>query len=311
MKISFAAKPLWVTVLRILFLVVAVFFGWWSLRGEWPAVVAALGQVTAPQLIFAMALVLLGLTCTGFVWQRVLHGFGHNLPSIPGLALFFLGQLGKYIPGSVWSLAAQSQMARRFGVPVRTTVATGLIFLYWNVSSAALLSSLLIMLRQAPVEVPVWASAGSAILATLAMTPNAVTFLATGLAGSKNPYHGRWSESALISVLMLFTWSAYGLAVVVIVPKGQTTEAPEPTITAAIVSFVIAFILGILVPFTPAGFGIREGALIFLLTPTLGLASSAAVALLTRVVHLLADFWIAAMAWVLARFDPSRSPKES
>ena len=36
-----------------------------------------------------------------------------SLPARDGLATFFVGQLGKYIPGSVWSIGAQAQMAGR------------------------------------------------------------------------------------------------------------------------------------------------------------------------------------------------------
>ena len=60
-------------------------------------------------------------------------GLGAALPLREGLATFFVGQLGKYIPGSVWSIGAQAQMAARRSVPPRVTVAAGLLFLGYHV----------------------------------------------------------------------------------------------------------------------------------------------------------------------------------
>ena len=65
----------------------------------------------------ALLLVWLGLTATGLLWLRLMPSLGAPLPLVDGSAIFFVGQLGKYIPGSVWSIGAQADLARRHAVP--------------------------------------------------------------------------------------------------------------------------------------------------------------------------------------------------
>ena len=52
--------------------------------------------------------------------------------------MFFVGQLGKYVPGSVWSIGAHAHLAARHGVPLRVTVGTSLMFLGLNLATAGL-----------------------------------------------------------------------------------------------------------------------------------------------------------------------------
>lgn len=286
---------------RVLFVVAAIYFGWWSLRGEWSAVLAAFGQVAIWQWLISIGLVLAGLLCTGVVWARVLAGYGYRLPVRTANSVFFIGQLGKYIPGSVWALAAQGQMARRFHVPVRTTVATGLIFLYWNVVTATLLGAVLTLLGFVNVNAPPWMTVSAVVVAVVALMPNTVTALANKLAGTDVGHHTRWRDVGMVALMMLVTWGAYGMAVVSIAPDNSNDGTSKLAIPTAIAAFSVAYVLGVLVPFAPAGFGIREASLTYLLTPTLGLATAAAVALVTRALHTIADFGIAAGAWAAGR----------
>ncbi len=43
-------------------------------------------------------------------WRRVLADLGSPLHLAPAGGVFFVGQLGKYLPGSVWSIVAQAEM---------------------------------------------------------------------------------------------------------------------------------------------------------------------------------------------------------
>lgn len=299
------------SIIRIVFVLAVAFFGWWSLRGEWPAVLSAFGQVVVYQWLISIGLVLAGLTCTAIVWTRVLAGYGHRLPIRAGFSVFFVGQLGKYIPGSVWSLAAQGQMARQFAVPVRTTVATGLIFLYWNIATATLISAVLTLTGQLSIDFSPWISISAALVAAAAIAPMTVRSLANKLAGTNQPLHTRWRDSVLLTLLMLVTWILYGLAMVEVGPEGTGIGGSDLTVGTAIAAFTLAYVLGVLVPFAPAGFGIREATVAFLLTPTLGLTSAAAVALLTRAIHTIADFGLAAGAWIVNKAAHSNSAQRS
>ena len=52
---------------------------------------------------------------------------GHRLPVLTSARLYFLTQIGKYLPGSVWPVVAQMELGREEGVPAaRSGVAAAL-----------------------------------------------------------------------------------------------------------------------------------------------------------------------------------------
>uniref|UniRef100_UPI0026053D5D hypothetical protein n=1 Tax=uncultured Nocardioides sp. TaxID=198441 RepID=UPI0026053D5D len=145
------------TVARAGFLVAVVAFAAWGLQGSWRELVVALSSTPPPGLAVAAGLVLLGLLTTCGAWLRLLAGYGHRLPRDDGRRVFFVGQLGKYIPGSVWSMGAHADLARGFGVPVRVTVGTSLAFLGLNVATAGLLAFGMLAAGMPTLPLPRWA----------------------------------------------------------------------------------------------------------------------------------------------------------
>lgn len=91
------------------------------------------------------------------------------------------------------------------------------------------------------------------------------------------------------------------------------TEANPSQLPQVISAFCLSWIIGFLSFLTPAGLGVREGALAFLLQPSFPLFAAAALALLSRVWWILGDVlaWILSIGWgrwvkVRGRNDPER-----
>jgi len=289
------SRARWLVAARIAFLVAVAAFGWLWLREDWDDVLAAMREVSIAALALSLLLVLAGLVLTGFVWVRCLRRFGHDVPLAPALSVFFVGQLGKYIPGSVWSLGAQAQMAVRYGVPARTTVAAGLVFLGWNVVTAGLVTSVGV-LAGGVADLPRWLGAVGVVVSLGCMVPALVNAAGSWAAGGRRLALSA-RDCATVVALLLVTWSLYGLALHAVSPDA----GPAYSIGAAMVAFTAAYAVGVLVILAPAGLGAREAVLTLLLTPFLGVSGAAAAALLTRLVHTAADFSIAGAAWVLGR----------
>ncbi|MHB8451104.1 MAG: hypothetical protein ACYDAQ_11740, partial [Mycobacteriales bacterium] len=53
----------------------------------------------------ALGLTLLGTGATVLPWRAVLADLGSPLSVRPAVRVYFLGQLGKYLPGSLWPVA--------------------------------------------------------------------------------------------------------------------------------------------------------------------------------------------------------------
>ncbi len=310
-------RPRLLDVLRVLFLVAAVGFGWWGLREYHTEIGAALSRTSPIRLLVSLAVVLGGLAVTGVVWRTILAATGHPVPPRPAAAIFFIGQLGKYIPGSVWSLGAQADMARRYAVPARTTVAVGLVFLWVHVVSALPVAALLGVLDVEPagsVEAPGplahWVSRMPAAIVLLAcavtvvaLSPWAMRWMGRLLAGPTQPLHLAWAQSARLLGLMAVVWAAYGLALVLVLQPSAVAEAggfPALLVNAS-AAFAAAYVLGVVFVLAPAGAAVRELTLIGLLAPLVGVPAAAAAAILIRVTHTVADFAIAGVSWLSAR----------
>ena len=296
-----ARRPSALDVARGLFLVAALAFGWWALRSRGAEIRAAIEEVSPARLAAAFVVVLAGLAVTSLVWRGLLGAWGHAVPARPASAMFFVGQLGKYIPGSVWSLGAQAEMARSHHVPPRTTVAAGLLFLWVHVGTATTVGGLLVVVPDSWGPVPVWLRLLVALLGLAALAPPVLARLGGLLAGAQP----RVAWSALLRMLaaMAVVWAAYGLAVVLVVPPADLAAAGGvgSALGPFAGAFAVAYVVGVVVVLAPAGVGAREGVLVALLAPTLGLPVAAATALLVRAAHTVCDFAIAGLAWAWAR----------
>ena len=280
----------WWVAARVAFLVAAVGFGWWWLRGQWPEVLEALDEVGIGRTLLSLVVVLAGLLLTGIVWAGVLRAYGHDVPRGLAMAVFFVGQIGKYIPGSVWSFGAQARMATPYDVPARTTVATGLVFLWWSVVTAGVASGVGLLAGLDVLGLPGWVGAVAVVICLGLLVPPVTERLGARLAGTPRPRLGA-GESLRFTALMLVSWALYGAALALVVPGGDGL-APRSLLQAT-GAFALAYAVGVVVILAPAGLGAREVVLVGLLAPVVGAAPAAAAALLSRLVHTAGDFTLA------------------
>lgn len=285
----------WMRVARWGFLALVLACAWWGLRGREDELLAALGSISPWRVLAAFALVLVGVAATGSAWLVLLGAFGRRLTGTAGRAVFFLGQLGKYIPGGVWSMGAHAELARAHDVPVRTTVSTSLVFLGVNLATGGLVASVCALLGTTAVDLPRWVLWAVLALALLALTPPVVNRGGSLLAGADG-LRVTAGVLARIAAVQTLTWSCYAGAVAVLAP------APDwHLVGVAAGAVTTSYAIGVLVVVAPAGLGARDVTLVALLAPTLGLPTATAVALVTRLLHTGADLLLALTAWSLAR----------
>ena len=60
-------------------------------------------------------------------WRALLADLGSPLPLPAAIRVMFVGQLGKYVPGAVWAVAAQVELARDYDVPRRRSATASLV----------------------------------------------------------------------------------------------------------------------------------------------------------------------------------------
>src|SRR5215472_15402363 len=100
-----------------------------------------LARLSVPVVLLAFFFCLCGLFGSLMVWREVLADLGSRL-SIPEAArIMFIGQLGKYLPGSIWPVLAQSELGADRGIP-RSRSAVSVLVSYAVMSTSGIVAAI-------------------------------------------------------------------------------------------------------------------------------------------------------------------------
>ena len=285
-------------VLRLGAVLVAVGLLLSALVGQGPQAWAAVRTVGPLAAAGSLIAVLVGLLASALVWRALLADLGTALPVRPALRIFFVGQLGKYVPGSVFAIAAQMELGRSQGVPRSRVGTAGLLFMGVLVAAGLLVAAVAL-----PFTSPTaLARYGWVLIALpvglLCLAPPLLTRLVAVLLRLlrrdplDRPLTWRGTGAALGWAVTM--WAAYGLHLFVLLSALPTTGGPNRLLLSA-GAYALAWTAGFVVVVAPAGAGVRELALVVALSPVLPRGPALAVAVLSRVLMTLGDLgWAAA-----------------
>ncbi len=240
-----------------------------------------------PLLLAAVAANLCGLL-VGMVAWRVLVPVG----GLAAARIFFLGQLGKYLPGRVWGVVTHVDQGRRAGVPAERMVTAYLISIGLTILAGAGVG-----LLAAPgpwILLPLLGFV--ALLIRPALLDRSIALVARLVRRPITPLPPAAVRAAL--ALALLSWLVSGLHLwALVVALGA---APERSATVAVGAFALATVAGSLSIVAPDGWGVREFALTAALATVVpwGVAGTAAVAsrLLCVVVEIATSLAVFAMS---------------
>jgi len=252
----------------------------------------------------AFVAVLAGLFGNMLSWRALLAGLGSPLPLPASLRVFFLGQLGKYLPGSVWPLLAQMELAREHGVPRSRGGTVGLITVAISLLAALVLAALTLPLTSGAVLSSYgWAFLAVPVVAVLLLPPVVNRLLARMLRLARRPGLERPLPGRAVAVSLgwaTLSWLCYGVHVALLAGNLGATQGGA-LLPLAVGGFALAWTVGFLVVLAPAGAGVREGVLVLVLAPVLDAPRALLVALASRLLMSLGDLTWAGGAAVLAR----------
>ncbi|GII82723.1 membrane protein [Sphaerisporangium siamense] len=290
-------------LVRVAFLLVALGFGAWTISGQWSRVADGFARLSWPALGGSLVAVLAALTAGMLMWRALLADLGSPLRFTDAAKVFFVGQLGKYIPGSLWPVLAQMEMGKDLGVPRPRSAAA--FFLTYPIYLA---SGLLVAL----VTLPVFAGDSVTRYAWLLLLlpvlvaglhPKVVNAaLGLGLRLLRRPPLERplTRRGLLTSAGWAFAgWAAYGVHLALIVAGLGVTGGRAFALSAG--AFALAWCLGFAVVIAPAGAGVREVAMVAALAPVLDGGTAIVAALCSRLVVSAGDLVCAALAGAAAR----------
>lgn len=286
-----AARRGWRKAVRGGFLAVALGFGAWAVASRWDEVAAGFRELTPAMVAASLAAVVGALLGAMLTWRTLLADLGSRLPVRSAARVFFVGQLGKYIPGTVWPLIAQMEMGRDLGVPRARSAAA--FFLMMPVQLA---TGLLVAFGTLGWDRFGWLLLLVPVLLVL-LEPRVVNaVIGYGLRRLKRPPLERpLTRKGMLAALgwALVGWVWYGVHLYFVAPQGG--------LVFAIGAFALSWCLGIMTFVVPAGAGVREVAMVAVLAPVMESGPAIAVALSSRVVIILGDLLCAGAAGLSAR----------
>jgi uncharacterized membrane protein YbhN (UPF0104 family) len=272
-----------------IFAAAVLFFAARSLASQWDKVGSRLTHLQFGWEWIGTATLLILVTYALLIegWRRVLGAWDSHLPFMQAARIWFLSNLGKYVPGNIWSLTAMGVMARDRGLSAIAAAGSSVIMQMVSLATgAAIVMVTSAKLLGQPLLV------GAAVVVLVVVLLSAPRFLPPlavwvgGLIGKdiappSVPATSIWT-AAFASTL---SWLFYGLAFQLFV-RGLLGNAPGE-ISSYIAVYTAAYILGFISPIAPAGLGVREFTLAAFMTQ-LGLANEADAAL----VAIAARLWL-------------------
>jgi hypothetical protein len=294
--------------LRILLAVLGVAAVSVAVARNWTDVSTDLRRMDAGAVVLAALLGCVPPLLTVLAWRRLLADLGSPIHLAPAGGIFFVGQLGKYVPGSVWAIVAQAEMASRLDIPRRRTAVTGLL----TVGLAAIcgfvvgIAALPLLLSRSATSSTGWVLLLIVPLLVLVLWPRMLNAgIAFGLRVlRREPLEHRLSGRAVLFTVVMFctSWVFSGLSVYVLARQvaGPDTDGGRLAL-ATISGFALAAAVSMFTVVLPAGVGLREGLLVLLLGPIISAPAAVAVVVVARFLTVIADVVFALGGWLYAR----------
>ena len=264
------------------------------------------GAEFVPQtLLLAGVAGIAGMATIGLNWIRIIRITGGSVRVGNGLQWYFVGQLGKYIPGGLWAVLGRGELATRGGVNRTigyTSVGVSLITTY---AAAASTGAIFIAFGSSTTTARIWW-----IILSIAIVAVATFGLSEPVVGRVNSFVRRFGlqvelpstmprTSLSAMALTMPAWIAIGTATSLVgTALGFTIDFPQ---IVAATSY--SWLAGFLVVPVPGGLGVREAAFIALYPGAT--QEAAAIAVVARIVFVLVDLTGAATSTVASRIGRS------
>ena len=254
-------------------------------------------------------LYLVGLGFSAWFWRLLLRTFDQHPRPLAVVRAYYIGHLGKYVPGKAWALFLRGALVQGANTRLSVAVVTAFYEVLTTMASGALLAAVIFIVRPPVVSGLTWSPlfTGVFLLALLAVPLFPAVFnrvvgrLAKRFEKLDAFRQPRVNARTLASGLAItaLCWPLLGLSVVfmlwAVLPDAPAFSlATWAHVTAAV---GLAYVAGFLAIVLPSGVGVREYVLLRLLASEGTEALIALTVLLLRVVWTAAELFTAGVLW--------------
>ncbi|MDN3355509.1 lysylphosphatidylglycerol synthase transmembrane domain-containing protein [Actinomadura sp. DC4] len=289
---------------RVALVVVALAFCVYGLASRWGETRHAVTAFSWPYIGAALLFGVLGLGAWMQAWRSLLAGMGSPLPLRAAVRIYFVSQLGKYIPGSVWALVAQMELAKEHRVPRERGASAALLAMATTIATGCAVAAVTLPLTSADATHRYWWLLILAPIFLASLHPRVVAFaLDRALRLARRQPLAR--TAGLGTMVVTVAWTAAGWLLFGVHAWLLVRAAGGSGFFLATGAYALAFTAGFLVVIAPGGVGVREAALTVALGPVLASGAPLVVALASRVVMTVADLAWAGAAVLLGSRHPA------
>lgn len=271
-----------------------------ALASEWSEVSDRIAHANPALLAAALAVGTLGMVAIAWVWGEAMRVLGASRPRKLVVAWYFVGEMGKYLPGAIWAAVGRGELARRDGVPRTQAYPSVVLSLAGLYMAAALLSACLVPFGLARGSDAEWS------LVLLLLVPVGLAVLHPRVLGAMRARLTKLTKRELDVAIP--PWTASVALVLSYVPAwlfiGASTWLvarallPDASLARVMLATALSWTAGFMTP-TPSGAGVREG--VFVALAGLPAGEGAAVAVASRLVFVIVDVVGAAAGAPVAR----------
>src|SRR4051812_17146516 len=239
------------TVLRVAIAVITLAAVVYAVVRNWADVSVHLDQISWVTFLWSTLAAALGTWLTMIGWRTLLRDLGSDLHPAPASGVYFVGQLGKYLPGSLWSVLVQADIASHLRVPRRRTAVTGLLALGLSLLTGLLVGlpvASLLLTRNAS-GFDWWLLLGIPILVVLCV-PRLLNAVINRMLRTlrREPLEQNLSTGAVLRAVGIFllVWVAFGVHTLLLA-RAVSDGTPHPDLTTAAMSgYALSVSLGML-----------------------------------------------------------------
>jgi hypothetical protein len=300
----------WGSLLSGVISIVVLAFLCRSLARSWGTLDGVSWRLDPARLLLSLVVLAVYYPLLVWNWTFLMRALGEPVPFRRALPVWLGSQLGKFLPGKVWTLFGRAYLGERAGLdPVRVSfsllIEVGLI----------LVTGLLLVVVTMPLAADLSIPARGVLLLLLAPSLAAIhpaAFAALANIGLRLLRRGeaRYTctvrEHLLLVGSFLLSWLLYGTAFYLFATSLSSSAAVGPLATwsgflSVLCLHTASWIVGFVAFLTPGGLGVREASLSYLLAGMMPAGAATLVALLARLWITLAELLAIAIAWRVGR----------
>jgi len=279
------------TVATIIVLLATAIFLTRTLINYYGQIQNILYSISPIRVIVSFCFFLCYLYLRALSWGYLIQFLGAIISKTNSLSVWFLSEATRYIPGSIWSFITRSYLAQQKNISRNISVLISPVESIIVITATTILSLYAIFnnLKGFEINTAFYILVIFSLVLTfgLLLLHKPLTRIIKKLATQTlNP-----KALSIALIYQFFAWSFYGLGYIYLI------DITNINFMLFFSSSLLAWLIGYLSIITPMGLGVRESAFVLLTGPQIGTTEAALIAILARVILIIAElsnlvFWI-------------------